>query len=159
MNYRFERARRMTKLERQALLGDQAAQKECTEKGIILPCPFCGGKPEIKIQSVQYGISGTIIRCQKCGARVFCLDAQAQTIKGKLVNVPIQNHTEIAIRRWNTRQSPPIGRCGECKKWESDGCFEIDNFCGKQNWGACLITLHHVKENHYCSYFEARCEA
>lgn len=34
----------MTDLERRALLGDQEAQKECTEKGIALPCPHCGAK-------------------------------------------------------------------------------------------------------------------
>ena len=29
-------------LIRRALLGDQQAQKECTEKEIVLPCPHCG---------------------------------------------------------------------------------------------------------------------
>ena len=33
----------MTDLERRALLGDKEAQKECTEKGIVLTCPVCGG--------------------------------------------------------------------------------------------------------------------
>lgn len=31
----------MTELERKALLGDQEAQRECTEKGIVLPCSRC----------------------------------------------------------------------------------------------------------------------
>lgn len=31
-------------LIRRALLGDQDAQKQCTEKGIALPCPFCGSE-------------------------------------------------------------------------------------------------------------------
>lgn len=35
----------MTELERKALLGDKGAQRECTEEGIVLPCPFCGEKP------------------------------------------------------------------------------------------------------------------
>ena len=39
----------MTELERRALLGDQEAQKECTEQGIVLPCPFCGEA------NVEYG--------------------------------------------------------------------------------------------------------
>lgn len=30
-------------LIRRALMGDKHAQAECTEKGIVLPCPFCGG--------------------------------------------------------------------------------------------------------------------
>ena len=33
----------MTDLERRALLGDTEAQRECTEKGIVLPCWRCGG--------------------------------------------------------------------------------------------------------------------
>lgn len=36
----------MTELERRALMGDKKAQEECTEKGIVLPCPFCGKKLE-----------------------------------------------------------------------------------------------------------------
>ena len=32
----------MDSLVRKALLGDREAQRECTEKGIVLPCPFCG---------------------------------------------------------------------------------------------------------------------
>ena len=36
----------MTDLERRALLGDRQAQEECTEKGIMLPCPFCGALKE-----------------------------------------------------------------------------------------------------------------
>lgn len=31
-------------LIRRALLGDQDAQKQCTEKGIVLPCPFAVAK-------------------------------------------------------------------------------------------------------------------
>lgn len=32
----------MDSLVRKALLGDKKSQEECTEKGIVLPCPFCG---------------------------------------------------------------------------------------------------------------------
>lgn len=30
-------------LIRRALMGEKQAQEECTEKGIVLPCPICGG--------------------------------------------------------------------------------------------------------------------
>lgn len=33
-------------LIRRALLGDQEAQAQCTEKGIALPCPHCGSDSE-----------------------------------------------------------------------------------------------------------------
>lgn len=38
----------MTDLERRALLGDSEAQRECMEKGIVLPCWRCGGQAEAK---------------------------------------------------------------------------------------------------------------
>ena len=31
-------------LIRRALLGDQEAQEECTRRGIVLPCAFCGSE-------------------------------------------------------------------------------------------------------------------
>ena len=37
----------MTEIERRALLGDKQAQEECTAKGIVLPCPCCGGNGKI----------------------------------------------------------------------------------------------------------------
>lgn len=38
----------MTDLERRALLGDAEAQRECTEKGIVLACWRCGGDAAVK---------------------------------------------------------------------------------------------------------------
>lgn len=43
-------------LIRRALLGDQEAQKECTEKGIVLPCPFCGMQPRLMSWNGTCGI-------------------------------------------------------------------------------------------------------
>ena len=37
----------MDSLVRKALLGDREAQRECTEKGIVLPCPLCGNENNI----------------------------------------------------------------------------------------------------------------
>lgn len=34
----------LKELIHRALLGDEQAQQECTEKGIVLPCPFCKGE-------------------------------------------------------------------------------------------------------------------
>lgn len=41
----------MTERELRALLGDKDAQRECTEKGILLPCPCCGGTAKLKRDS------------------------------------------------------------------------------------------------------------
>ena len=151
----------MTELERKALLGDREAQKECTEKGIVLSCPFCGGESELKHTSMPTGFSEIsdyfFVKCKECGCKPYVLNGTCLFFTDKGMEKAKQL-SEKVLSLWNTRQAPPIGRCGECKNWESDGTFEIDD-CGKsQNWGACLVTLHHVKENHYCSYFGSRCE-
>lgn len=135
----------MTNLERLALLGDKGAQKECTEKGILLPCPFCGGEAELNfpldIQPVidENGayIDADITEipsyayCSACGA-------SADTYEDE----------ENAIKAWNTRQAPPIGRCEDCeRRYENEYgvyfCSHIEAECG---------------DNDYCSYFEPRCE-
>ena len=52
-------------LIRRALLGDKQARRACTEKGIALPCPFCGGEAIIEYDSVapfEYDVV-----CGDCG--------------------------------------------------------------------------------------------
>ena len=88
----------MTELERKALLGDQEAQKECTEKGIALPCPHCGAKDA---EIIKYVFGRLRYECQSCHAAT-CLHGSAK----------------MALVDWNTRPAPPIGRCGECKNWD-----------------------------------------
>ena len=89
--------------KRLALLGDRDAQERLTQRGELLPCPCCGGTPTIKIQKTEYGLSGTIIRCNKCGLSLYSPDTKSESIPGKIRNVPIKNHTRIGIERWNSR--------------------------------------------------------
>ena len=129
----------MTELERRALLGDAEAQRECTEKGIVLPCPFCGGPATAKSQKVQYGLSGTIISCKKCMVQLYSPDQKAVSTPDGVRNMPIENHVKIGIGRWNTRPAQPVGRCGECAHWYKQHCAhgpcateptDADFFCG-----------------------------
>ena len=78
---------------RQALLGDREAQEECTRKGIVLPCPCCGGKLLI------YG---------RCGAenKIACAACNISTWW--------RNGEKAALSAWNTRPAPPIGHCETC---------------------------------------------
>lgn len=101
---------------RLALLGDKAAQERLTERGELLPCPFCGGKAEAKTQKQQYGISGTVIKCRQCLSTVYCLDKCAQTTDNGIKNLPINNHRFLAFSRWNTRA--PIPTPEELKELE-----------------------------------------
>ena len=121
--------RKMTDLERRALLGDKQAQEECTEKGIVLSCPFCGGTIKRKI-----GFAGlNFFKCQKCGA-VISFD-----------NDYYNSHKNEAVEAFNTRFAPQIGRCGECKhSWNQD------------EYGYINCTNLHVimKQDDFCSLFE-----
>lgn len=112
----------MDELIRRALLGDQDAQKQCTEKGIVLPCWRCGGESEI--QELHTGGKPIYaVTCKKtyCGA-YGCAHSTQQK----------------AIEYWNTRPAPPVGRCGICSRQKPRGqslfCYvngivHSDGFC------------------------------
>ena len=88
-------------LIRRALMGDQQAQKKCTEKGIVLPCWRCGGESEI--QELHTGGKPIYaVTCKKtyCGAYGCAYSTQQK-----------------AIEYWNTRPAPPVIHA----KWEWHG--------------------------------------
>lgn len=119
-------------LIRRALLGDQEAQKECTEKGIVFPCWRCGGESEI--QELHTGGKPIYaVTCKKtyCGA-YGCAHSTQQK----------------AIEYWNTRPAPPIGKCGECALWKEE----------KECPGAfcCTITGMERESNDFCSEVEPK---
>ena len=87
----------MTDLERRALLGDRKAQEECTEKGIVLPCPFCGMQPKIK----KHEFFGS--------APCYVISCNCETSGYQFWGI-----VDRAIRAWNTRTAPPVGRCRTC---------------------------------------------
>ena len=89
----------MTDLERRAMLGDAEAQRECTEKGIVLRCPCCGEKKVDTLETKYYGL----VQCMECGLSMAAA------------------YLTWALARWNTRPAPPIGRCGKCGAYTSEG--------------------------------------
>lgn len=110
----------MTNLERRALMGDRQAQEECTRRGIVLRCPFCGGSTDDK--------SGTIFKLAR-------IELYAHKRTGKCV---YDGSMIYNLSIWNTRQAPPIGRCGECAKlgkgglgygWCGNKTKQFDSFC------------------------------
>lgn len=103
-----------------ALRGDKRAQQECTNKGIALPCPFCKGEAIVEYDAIapfEYDVL-----CGDCGVR-----------RG------ISENKKIALKEWNTRPAPPIGRCKDCKFYTSmSHCmvhslgpdqYDPDDFC------------------------------
>lgn len=108
----------MTELERKALLGDPEAQRECTEKGVALPCPFCKGVGTL--HSIDLGKSFYGV-CQNCGFMTKNYE-----------------NAKDALAQWNTRPAPPIGRCDDCNhRYENEDneyeC-EIHNICPDDNF-------------------------
>lgn len=110
-------------LIRRALLGDQEAQSQCTEKWIVLPCPFCGNeKPIISTREICK------VWCPNCLAKASGMFTQ-----------------QGALREWNTRPAPPIGRCGECKFYTAMSHCQIHSLGPDQ-----------YEPDDFCSCFEPR---
>lgn len=105
----------MTDLERRALLGDKQAQEECTRRGIVLTCPLCKGVGTL--HSVN-NFGSIYAVCQSCG----------------LMTRGYKN-ARSAIKRWNTRPVPPIGRCWECKAYVDNKCMNTGYY--KPETGFC----------------------
>lgn len=137
----------LKELIRRALLGDQEAQKECTEKGIKLYCPICGKSDCIEIMDC-YTAEGLDCECQDYRKNSFkCI---CNYLKGGCgTSTGVSRTEKEALEKWNTRQAPPIGRCGECKAKEkatvNDKGFLI-----------CPASGMEIANNDFCSYFEPR---
>ena len=115
-------------LIRRALMGEKQAQEECTEKGIALPCPICGGKA-----TMQQDITG------RESYHVVC--SNVKDMCNLIAGLPMRSESEEdALKVWNTRPAPPIGRCGECKNWNGGDCYRQEL----------------TKSDDFCSYFEPR---
>ena len=97
-------------LIRRALLGSREAQRACTDKGIALPCPYCGSDklyvdapyrsddiPAEMINDIDVDYDGFSVSCN-CGNYI---EVEYGTFKDTLA-------------KWNTRPAPPVGRCRDC---------------------------------------------
>lgn len=113
-------------LIRCALMGDEKAQRECTNRGIMLSCPICGG--EIKIKQCDW--DKFYPYCDGCK---FTFDFLFES-------------KEDAIERVNIRPAPPIGRCGECKHYYSEA----------PGMGYCDNVQDVKCDTDYCSCFEPK---
>ena len=93
---------------RAALLGDHEAAKRLTEKGVLLPCPFCGEEVRLRRVSNSYSTSPTVIRgewtveCLKGCVRNNVYKSEIfQDDKGAVVIK--RNGADEARLAWNTR--------------------------------------------------------
>lgn len=133
-------------LIRRAMLGDSEAQKECTEKGIVLSCPFCGASGDDVNLDYNSDISQFWIHCWKCHA-----------------DGPIANYNaNDAFALWNTRTAPQVGRCEDCK-WSRQPTEQDYVEIGRDVLSykdSCVCNFLEPADarwkNDYCSYFEPR---
>lgn len=116
----------MTELERKALLGDPEAQKQCTEQGIILPCPRCA----------KYGASTKYVMGDYWYECPHCHSASG-----------FHSSEEVALSDWNTRAALPIGKCKDCQYT----CPGSDD-----SYIVCVVHGHAVKDDGWCSEFEPK---
>lgn len=84
-------------LVHRALMGDEQAQQECTEKGIVLPCPFCGSDSKVFADIDLFGVR--------------CVDS---TCIGHDMRAEYY-FRDRTIEDWNTRPAQPVGKCKDCK--------------------------------------------
>lgn len=123
-------------LIRKALLGDKQAQEECTAKGIVLPCPFCGNEAQLVFEKGLYAVV--------CKDGV-CIASDIRPEYGELIH---------ALTDWNTRPAPPVGRCEECKY-----CAGVEKNqalrCTLNSLGV-EFGLDFIVSESFCSYFEPR---
>lgn len=140
-------------LIRRAMLGDSEAQKECTEKGIVLPCPKCFSDG-VKIEGDGRDIydpdtlgyldsvpdSMLYVTCDSCNLCSNCITVEDGEER--------EDAEKKLIAEWNTRPAPPIGKCGECALWkEEKEC--PGSFC-------CTITGMERESNDFCSEVEPK---
>ena len=118
-------------LTRRALMGEKQAQEECTAKGIVLPCPFCGNENNI---ISNWGMF-----------RVWCPHCKAKS-EDTLT-------TRDALKSWNTRPAPPIGRCGECEFYTVLGHCKLHSQEPDQYGSGAYVEM---LPDDFCSYFEPR---
>ena len=122
---------------RRARLGMWEAQQACTDKGIVLPCPCCKGEAYTETFFERKGWR-TVVGCSECPVSLSTITYDTEEIAQKK-----------ALKDWNTRPAPPVGRCGECKWYE----------CGKEWYPYCNHPdglANSVRATDFCCYFEPK---
>lgn len=131
----------MGNLVRKALMGNKQAQEECTAKGIALPCPFCGGKA-----TMQQDITG------RESYHVAC--SNVKDMCNLIAGLPMWSESEEdALKSWNARPAPPIGRCGECEFYTVLGHCKVHSQEPDQYGSGTYVEM---LPDDFCSYFEPR---
>ena len=128
-------------LIRKALLGDKKAQDECTDKGIMLPCPCCGQEPYTETFFDRKGWYA-VVGCADCPIAIVTITCDSE-----------EKAQQKALKDWNTRPAPPIGRCGECEFYTVLGHCKLHSQEPDQYGSGAYVEM---LLDDFCSYFEPR---
>lgn len=122
----------MDDLVRRAMMGDRQAQKQCTENGIVLPCPWCKKTPT-EDDVFPFYVGWIIYHdCKIAG------------------HMRIESKTRFnLILKWNTRPMPPIGRCKDC-------AYKEKATVNDKGFLICPASGMEITDEDYCSYFEPK---
>lgn len=125
-----------------ALLGDQQAQEELSNKFIPIPCAFCKADgSNMKVQCDK-GVAWT--ECQVCGACGPIVEADDEYTGEK-----------AAIYAHNTRPAPPVGRCEDCKFYTTFRHCKVHSQEPDQYGAGAYVEM---LPDDFCSYFEPKGE-
>ena len=124
-------------LIRRALMGSREAQQACTDKGIVLPCPCCKGEAYTETFFERKGWR-TVVGCSECPVSLSTITYDTEEIAQKK-----------ALKAWNTRPAPPVGRCKDCRWYEYGKAWYP--YCNHPDGLA-----NSVKTTDFCSCFEPK---
>ena len=124
-------------LIRRALLGSREAQQACTDRGIVIPCPCCKGEAYTETFFERKGWR-TVVGCSECPVSLSTITYDTEEIAQKK-----------ALKDWNTRPAPPVGRCKDCRWYEYGKAWYP--YCNHPDGLA-----NSVKTTDFCSYFEPK---
>lgn len=135
-------------LIRRALMGSREAQQECTEKGIVLPCPFCGKEDSVETLDC-YTAEG--LKCESERFRKDYFKCVCNYLKGGCgTSTGVSETKQKALYKWNTRPAPPVGRCRDCKFYTALGHCQVHSQVADECGPG--ITVEMLPDD-FCSYF------
>ena len=149
----------MTDLERRALLGDRKAQEECTRNGIVLECPWCKGTAKIIVCDDEGNHHPDDYENDPwSGIGYFLYHSESENPDCPIAHDDytkcgryIYDSIEEAIDAWNTRPTPPIGRCKDCANKEKAAV-------NAKGFLVCPASGMEITDADFCSYFEQKGE-
>lgn len=144
-------------LIRRALLGDKQAQEECTEKGIVLPCPKCfsdgvkiegDGRDIYDPDTLGYldSVPDSIlyVTCDSCNLCSNCITVEDGEER--------EDAEKKLIAEWNTRPALPVIHA----KWEWHGPCRDNKGTYWATCTACGIRQRLGDYENYCPKCGAR---